>query len=139
MFSVVIIAYTSYVMLGGDSSQFYLPFFESNQADTMQGAGAFVIAFFVIFIISSLIMVHGVREGFRGFFLPWMICMVLVVLFQAVYGLWILIGYYILWNAFVAICDWLWMVLNIYCFLCVYSQYQIITEVQSRHIELLFP
>ena len=34
MFSVVIIAYTCYVMNGGDSSQFYLPYYETNLADS---------------------------------------------------------------------------------------------------------
>ena len=30
MFSVVIIAYTGYVMSGGESSKFYLPYFETD-------------------------------------------------------------------------------------------------------------
>ena len=118
MFSVVIIAYTSYVMAGGDASKFYLPYFETNLADSRffnifdkclcslimtpclcrsatQSAGSFVIFFCLAFIACSGLLVQGVRKGYRGFFFPWMICMILIVLFMAVFGLWIIIGYYI--------------------------------------------
>ena len=61
----------------------------------MQSAGAFVILFCLVFIASSGILVQGVKKQYRGLFFPWMICMGLVVFFQAVYGLWIIIGYYI--------------------------------------------
>lgn len=61
----------------------------------MQSGGAIVILFCLIFIICSGMLVQGVRKEYRGLFFPWMICMTLVVLFQAVYGLWIIIGYYI--------------------------------------------
>lgn len=61
----------------------------------MQSGGAFVILFCLIFIFCSVLLMKGVQKEFRGLFIPWMICMTLVILFQAVYGLWIVIGYYI--------------------------------------------
>jgi len=104
-------------MGGGDSSQFYLPYFEANLSTSktifgirnlsisltifclnflaMQSAGAFVILFCLTFIACSGLLVQGVRREYRGLFFPWMICMGLVIFFQAVYGLWIIIGYYI--------------------------------------------
>jgi hypothetical protein len=110
-------------MRGGDSAQFYLPYFEADVKDSkkfgtrnsnlvikrmvtltmfsflnfsaMQSVGAIAILFCLMFIICSFMLVQGVRKEYRGLFFPWMICMTLVVLFQAVYGLWIIIGYYI--------------------------------------------
>lgn len=61
----------------------------------MQSGGAVVIIFCLAFILCSGLLVQGVRKEYRGLFFPWMTCMTLVVLFQAVYGLWIIIGYYI--------------------------------------------
>ncbi len=61
----------------------------------MQSGGAIVIIFCLVFILCSGLLVQGVRREYRGLFFPWMTCMTLVVLFQAVYGLWIIIGYYI--------------------------------------------
>ena len=61
----------------------------------MQSAGAFVILFCLSFIACSGLLLQGVRREYRGLFFPWMICMGLVIFFQAVYGLWIIIGYYI--------------------------------------------
>ena len=61
----------------------------------MQSGGAIVIIFCLAFILCSGLLVQGVRKEYRGLFFPWMTCMTLVILFQAVYGLWIIIGYYI--------------------------------------------
>lgn len=61
----------------------------------MQWGGAIVNLFCLTFIVCSALLVQGVRKEYRGLFFPWMICMTLVILFQAVYGLWIIIGYYI--------------------------------------------
>jgi len=139
MLSLVVIAHTWYVMAGGDSSQPYLPLFETNLSTSTQSAGTFMIFFFVVFIICSIMLVQAARKDYRGLFFPWMITMLTFCLFLAGYGMWLLIDYYILWNAFAVICIWLWMAFNIYCLLCVYSQYQIVTEMQSRHIELVYP
>merc|ERR1712063_89730 len=139
MLSVLVIAHTSYVMAGGDSSQTYLPLYETNLSTSTQSAGTFMIFYFLVFIICSGLLVQGVRKEYRGLFFPWMIIMLLLCLFMAGYGLWLLIDYYILWNSFAVICIWLWMSYNIYCLICVYSQYKIVTEMQSRHIELLYP
>lgn len=61
----------------------------------MQSGGAFVIFFCLMFVFCSSLLIQGVRKELRGLFFPWMICMILVILFQIVYGLWIIIGYYI--------------------------------------------
>lgn len=106
----------------------------------MQSVGAIAILFCLAFIICSFMLVQGVRKEYRGLFFPWMICMTLVVLFQAVYGLWIIIGYYIvsflkiwfnqinllirllfnrqLWNVFVSIVNWIWMAANVSFMIC---------------------
>ena len=60
-----------------------------------QSAGTFMIFYFLVFIICSGLLVQGVRKEYRGLFFPWMIIMLLLCLFMAGYGLWLLIDYYI--------------------------------------------
>jgi len=138
--SVVLIIYTGFVMGGGESAYFYLPYFETDVRNSMQYVGGFVIAFLVLFFFASMLLIWGIKIELRGLFLPWFSCMALVILFQAIFGLWLIGGYYIyLMSVFVALVDWLLMSYNIYCFLCVYSQFQILTLYQSPNIELLYP
>lgn len=61
----------------------------------MQIGGGFMIFYFVLLIISSGLMMHGLKEGIRGWLLPWLILWFIVCLFQLVFGLWLVGGYYI--------------------------------------------
>ncbi|KAF6208378.1 hypothetical protein GE061_016832 [Apolygus lucorum] len=102
--------------------------------------GGVFIAYFVLLIFSSVLMVAGINMMLRGFMLPWLVLMIIGAAFQALFGLWLLYGYYIYLAVVVpTLVNWLWMGYNIYCILCVYSQYQIIYLMQTPNIELLYP
>ncbi|TRY69576.1 hypothetical protein TCAL_08625 [Tigriopus californicus] len=136
--SVCLITYMSYIMLGGDSSQLYLPFFETNVDGSLQGAGGFTIFLLSVILLFSLLLILGVATDIRGFILPWLVAMLVVVGFQAIFGLWLIFGYYIyLEVVFAASCNWLWMGVNIYCMLVVRSHYRNVHKLQSPDIEYL--
>ncbi|KAM3961185.1 septate junction component pasiflora 1 [Aphomia sociella] len=136
--SFILITFIAYQMDGGDSTQLWNPLFEADVRDSLQVFGIIFIIIFVGLIVSSILMVVGINIWMRGMMLPWMIIMGLIIAFQLVFGLWLLGGYYIYLDAtFAALLDFLWMAYNIYCWICVFSQYQIILEMQSPNIEIL--
>ena len=86
----------------------------------------------------AVLLCFGVWSSIRGLILPWQVLMGFVVLFQAIFGLWLICGYYIyLEVVFVALCDWLWMALNIYTMLVVRSHYRNVKMIQSPDIEYI--
>ncbi|XP_012256023.1 uncharacterized protein LOC105686044 [Athalia rosae] len=138
--SIVLITLISYQLNGGDSTQLYNPLFETDVRLSMQVFGALFILYFLGLIATSILMVAGIKQGIRGLMLPWLAMWFIICLFQLVFGLWLLGGYYIyLQSVFATLCNWLWMSYNIYCGLCVYSFYQILADLQSPNIELLWP
>ncbi|KAL1131700.1 hypothetical protein AAG570_011313 [Ranatra chinensis] len=138
--SIVLMTFTIYMMCGGDSTQLYLPLFETDVRGSMQFWGAVFIIYFLLFISFSILMLVGIQRMLRGYILPWLVTMFIAILFQGLYGLWLLYGYYIYLAVVVpTIVNWMWMAYNFYCWLCVYSQYQIIYAMQTPNIELLYP
>ncbi|XP_063233766.1 uncharacterized protein LOC134537354 [Bacillus rossius redtenbacheri] len=139
-FSIVLITFVSYNLAGGDSSQLYSPLFETDVRHSMKGVGGFFIVYLLVLIGLSVLLMFGVSKMNRGMMLPWMICFGVVVLFQFVFGLWLIGGYYIyLQMVMAAFVDWIWTAYNLYCWLCVYSLYKYYEELQSPNIELLYP
>jgi hypothetical protein len=70
--------------------------------------------------------------------LLWIYMMYVIILFQAMFGLWLVFGYYIyLEMVFAALCDGLWMCLHIYCVMVVKSHFRNLTDIQSPDIEYL--
>lgn len=82
-------------MLGGDSTQLYSPLFETDVRDSMQFWGGIYIFFLVCLIASSYLVYFGIKIQTRGWLLPWLIQMAIIVLFQFLWGIWQLYGYYI--------------------------------------------
>ncbi|XP_066999337.1 uncharacterized protein pasi1 [Anabrus simplex] len=139
-FSVILITMISYMLAGGESSQLYTPLFETDVRGSMKWVGGVFITYFLILIMTSIVLTFGINIMNRGLMLPWLITMAVGIAFQLIFGLWLLGGYYIyLQSVIAALVCWLWMSYNIYCWLCVYSQYQIFEEMQSPNIELLYP
>ncbi|XP_014601615.1 PREDICTED: uncharacterized protein LOC106785546 [Polistes canadensis] len=138
--SIVLITLICYQMNGGDSTQLYNPLFEADVRGSMQVFGSILIVYFLLLAISAILMIYGIREGVRGFLLPWLVLWFFFISFLCVFGLWLLGGYYIyLESVFITLCIWLWMGYNIYCWLVVYSMYKIFEVLQSPNIELLWP
>jgi len=141
LLSICLISYTANILNGGDSSQFYLPLFESGLGktqDSVISGAVFIIIFFVFFALSSGLLVFGLRSDIRGLMLPWMVGMAAVVLFQATFGLWLIFGYYIyLESVFAALVCWAWMAYNIYCYYVVRSHFTNVKWFQSPDIQVL--
>jgi len=83
--ALCLLTYTAYIMQGGDSSQFYLPLFETDLNGEMQPAGQFVILYMLAMIVVSLLLMWGIRRDIRGLMLPWMVGMFFALLFQVVF------------------------------------------------------
>ena len=103
---------------------------------SLQGSGGFVIFYFLALIILSVMLILGVRMEIRGLMLPWLYTSYVAILFQIMYGLWMIFGYYIyLEMVFAALCNWTWMGLNIYCIYVVKSHLRNVKMFQSPDIE----
>merc|ERR1711934_718174 len=113
--SVVIVTYLIDLLNGGDASQFYLPLFETDLHHDAQHAGRFCIIM-----------------------LSWMSLWAILCLGQAMFGLWLVFGYYIyLEGVFAALVDFAWMSYNIYCWYVVRNHYRNVKWFQSPDIEVL--
>ncbi|KAJ8945619.1 hypothetical protein NQ314_009147 [Rhamnusium bicolor] len=138
--SIVLMTFIVFDMSGGDSTQLYNPLFEADVRMSMQVIGVLLIIYFILLIASAVLLVLGINKLIRGMMVPWMVGFGIAILFQLVFGLWLLGGYYIyLYSVLYTFVIWCWMAYNIYLWLVVYSQYKVIEEMQSPNIELLWP
>ena len=110
--------------------------FPDMKSGTLQGSGGVTICYFLVLILLSILLLVGVRKEIRGLMLPWLYTSNVAILFQIMYGLWMVFGYYIyLEMVFAALCNWTWMGLNIYCIWVVKSHLRNVERKQSPDIE----
>ncbi|XP_022252633.1 uncharacterized protein LOC106468583 [Limulus polyphemus] len=119
--------YAIYVMQGGRSEWFFGPYFELDKADTYS-AGIFTIVFSICFILTTIMLQIGLSKDNRCLFFPWFIGMILEILLMVAVGLWFIARYYR--NH---------LVFQIYCLLCVISQYQVVKSYQEPQFVILYP
>ncbi|XP_016951436.1 uncharacterized protein LOC108025449 [Drosophila biarmipes] len=138
--SAVMITLISYMLAGGESAQLYSPLFETDIRSSMPIAGGFFIIYFLLIILASYLVYYGIKISTRGWLLPWLGLIGLAILFQFCWSLWLIGGYYIyLEQTLSALLNFVWVAYNIYCWLVVFSQYQIFLKIQNPNIELLMP
>ncbi|XP_037070822.1 uncharacterized protein LOC119091984 [Pollicipes pollicipes] len=138
--SIVAIIFFTYQIAGGDSSQFYLPLFESNKGSSTTTWGLLLVLLYVIFAALSILMSSGVKRELRFMVLPWIIYNFLYLLLLLVYGTWLVYTYYsLLWSVMACMIIYLLAALHFYLHLCVYSQYQLIKFSQMPIIEVYYP
>ncbi|XP_018026869.1 uncharacterized protein LOC108682249 [Hyalella azteca] len=134
-FSIFSITYVSYCLDGGDSSQFFLPLFETDVHTTMKSAGGFMIFFYLVYIVSSILMVRGVLNYHRGLMLPWLIQNLLYILAIIAFAIWLQASYYhnllsvlwcLIWLIFAAV--------HIYMHRCVRAHYDVIKDMNAADI-----
>jgi len=82
LFCLFVLTYTTYVMSGGDSSELWSPFFETNLRSSLTGWGTFTLVYFLLMAAATFLLVMGILRDVRGLMLPWLFMMGLVVLFQ---------------------------------------------------------
>ena len=105
------------------------------KSGTLEGSGGFTIFFLLVLMVLGVLMLLGVRSDIRGIIMPWIYAMYVVILFQAMFGLWLLFGYYIyLELVFSALCDFTWMGFNYYCVLVVKSHLRNLKKEQAPEI-----
>ncbi|XP_044765513.1 uncharacterized protein LOC123321799 isoform X2 [Coccinella septempunctata] len=93
--SVVLMTFISFDMAGGDSTQLYNPLFETDVRSSMIFYGVLMLVYLLGLISSAALLVVGLRRMTRGLFLPWLILFGIAILFQLLFGIWLIYGYYI--------------------------------------------
>ncbi|KAB7499266.1 hypothetical protein Anas_07493 [Armadillidium nasatum] len=93
-FSVCSIVYVSYCLDGGESSQFFLPLFETDVRSTMKYAGGFLLIWHLAYIVNSILMIRGVQLYHRGLMLPWLSQNLVYILMIIAYAIWLQASYY---------------------------------------------
>lgn len=61
----------------------------------MQYYGSIMIYFSLYMLISAGLMVLGIAKSLRGLLIPWLVGMLIVILFQIFWSIWLCYGYYI--------------------------------------------
>ncbi|XP_047495120.1 uncharacterized protein LOC125043173 [Penaeus chinensis] len=134
-FSVFSIIYICYCLDEGDSSQFFLPLFETDVDTTMKSAGGFMIFFYLVYISLSILMIRGVVKDHRGMILPWLTQNLIYILMIIAFALWLQASYYhylmsVLWTLIYL----LFAAAHVYMHRCVKSQYDVIKSMHAPNI-----
>jgi len=138
-FSMFSIVYVCYCLDGGESSQFFLPLFETDVKTTMKPAGGFLLGYYILFILFSGMMVLGVKRYHRGLILPWLTINMLYVLSLVAFAIWLQASYYhnllsVLWTLlYLMYCG-----VHVYMHRCVRAQYEIIKSYHAPNIMQLY-
>ncbi|KAA0202798.1 hypothetical protein HAZT_HAZT008654 [Hyalella azteca] len=101
----------------------------------MKSAGGFMIFFYLVYIVSSILMVRGVLNYHRGLMLPWLIQNLLYILAIIAFAIWLQASYYhnllsvlwcLIWLIFAAV--------HIYMHRCVRAHYDVIKDMNAADI-----
>lgn len=137
--NILSLVYISWVMRGGQSSDLYSPFFEADIDETMGVAGGITITFCCLYLIAGAVLLVGIANDIRGMMLPYLFLNGVVCLVALAMGIFMIARYYIYPLAMLSsVFMWLFFCIQVYCQLCVMSQYQLLMKYQTANIEVMY-
>lgn len=91
---VVILLYAVWILCGGQSDTFFTPFFEFGRKDMYFLAVLLILYCLVYIILGSYGLIHALNSETRFFYLPWLYCTLMEVLFFTGFGIFLYYRYY---------------------------------------------
>lgn len=137
---VVFIFYGIWILCGGQSDTFFSPFFEFSRKNMYVLAGLLIVYCIGYIVIGSLGLIHAIRSETRFYYLPWLYCTLVEILFFSGFGIYILYRYYHNeWSLFAAIVLWSASIYHFYLYLVVLSLYYVLKRLQEPTFVVIYP
>jgi hypothetical protein len=132
--------YGIYVLDGGRTDTFYSPLFEFGKSGMNWIASCLIIYSLFFIICCSVGLIYGIRSETRFYYLPWLWCTVLEILFAVTFAIFMVYRYWhYAWATFAALILWSYSAYHSYLFWAVRSQYYILKELQEPTFIILYP
>jgi len=137
---ILSLMYAVYILTGGRSDTFYSPLFEFSKHG-MNWIAGWLIAYSLFFIIcGSIGLIYGIRSETRFFYLPWLWCTFIELLFMVGFGIFMVYRYYhYAWATFASLILWSYAAYHSYLYWAVISQYFILKDLQEPTFIILYP
>jgi len=137
---VLLLFYSIYILMGGQSDTFFSPLFELNRYG-MAWASVFLIIYSISYIFFCCFgLIHGINTETRFYYLPWIYTTLIEILFMVSFGIFMVYRYYHNeWATFASLILWSFCGYHFYLYLVVISLYYHVKELQEPTFIILYP
>ncbi|XP_054160638.1 uncharacterized protein LOC128958742 [Oppia nitens] len=137
---ILILFYSLYILMGGQSDTFYSPLFEFNRYG-MNVASILLVIFSISYIFFCCFgLIHGIKTETRFYYLPFLYITLLEILLVVSFAIFMVYRYYHNeWATFAALIMWSFSGYHFYLYLVVTSLYYEVKNLQKPTFIVLYP